>query len=57
LVEENVKKKKQRKWIRYERKHSMEFKQFLIEHGIKHIVARIKHPQTNGKIERFFGGG
>ncbi len=33
----------------------MEFKQFLTEHGIKHIVARVKHSQTNGKIERFFG--
>lgn len=31
------------------------FKEFLDEHGIKHIVARVKHPQTNGKIERFFG--
>ncbi len=135
LVEENMKKKKQRKWVRYERAHSMslwqgdwklinlngeekwiiafmddasrvvtccgvfdeattentikvlrrgfaeygipdeiltdhgtqsvpsrnrdsashKFKQFLAEHGVRHIVARIKHPQTNGKIERFFG--
>ena len=135
LVEENMKKKKQRKWVRYEREHSMSlwqgdwkqvtingevkqiiafmddasrlitcygvfdeattdntikvlkkgfseygkpneiltdhgiqfvpsknrekadhrFKDFLEENGIKHIVARIKHPQTNGKIERFFG--
>ena len=31
------------------------FKQFLAEHGMKHVVARVKHPQTNGKIERFFG--
>jgi putative transposase len=31
------------------------FKAFLELNGIKHIVARIKHPQTNGKIERFFG--
>jgi len=30
------------------------FKEFLDSYGIKHIVARIKHPQTNGKIERFF---
>ncbi|MBO8182866.1 MAG: transposase [Archaeoglobus sp.] len=135
LVEENMEKKKQRKWVRYEREHSMslwqgdwkmihlngeekwmiafmddasriitcfgvfdsattentikvlkegfaeygipdeiltdhgtqfvpsrkrdeakhKFKQFLAEHRIKHVVARIKHPQTNGKIERFFG--
>ena len=31
------------------------FKEFLELNGIKHIVARVKHPQTNGKIERFFG--
>jgi putative transposase len=31
------------------------FKDFLNQHEIKHIVARVKHPQTNGKIERFFG--
>jgi putative transposase len=31
------------------------FKEFLDFYGIKHIIARIKHPQTNGKIERFFG--
>jgi putative transposase len=31
------------------------FKEFLDKHEIKHIVARVKHPQTNGKIERFFG--
>jgi putative transposase len=31
------------------------FKAFLDQHDIKHIVARVKHPQTNGKIERFYG--
>ncbi len=31
------------------------FKKFLDKNGVKHIVARINHPQTNGKIERFFG--
>ncbi|MBE8540507.1 IS481 family transposase [Geoglobus acetivorans] len=31
------------------------FKEFLKENGIRHIVARVNHPQTNGKIERFFG--
>ena len=31
------------------------FPEFLRQHGIKHILARVQHPQTNGKIERFFG--
>ena len=31
------------------------FKEFLDQHGIKHIVARVKHLQINGKIERFYG--
>ena len=31
------------------------FREFLAENGVEHIVARINHPQTNGKIERFFG--
>ncbi|HIH70411.1 MAG TPA: transposase family protein [Methermicoccus shengliensis] len=30
------------------------FKEFLVENGVKHIVARINHPQTNGKIEKFY---
>jgi len=28
---------------------------FLAENGIKHIIGRVNHPQTNGKIERFYG--
>jgi len=31
------------------------FGDFLDQHNIKHILAGIKHPQTNGKIEQFFG--
>ena len=31
-----------------------EFQRFLSEKGIKHIRARIKHPQSNGKVERLF---
>lgn len=30
------------------------FGKFLIDHGIKHIRSRVSHPQTNGKVERFF---
>ena len=31
------------------------FTQFCENNKIKHILARIHHPQTNGKIERWFG--
>lgn len=31
------------------------FTLFCDEQGIKHILGRIHHPQTNGKIERWFG--
>ena len=30
------------------------FKTFLVRHGIKQILCRIKHPQSNGKIEKWF---
>ena len=30
------------------------FQEFLKEHKIKHIPCKIKHPQTNGKIEKWF---
>jgi putative transposase len=32
-----------------------DFQRFLEANGIEHILARVKHPQTCGKIERFFG--
>ncbi len=31
-----------------------QFQRFLDKHGIMHIVGRVKHPQTNGKIERWY---
>jgi putative transposase len=31
------------------------FQQTLKHHGIQHIKTRVYHPQTNGKIERWFG--
>lgn len=31
-----------------------EFQKFLMERSIKHIKARVKHPQSNGKVERLF---
>lgn len=31
------------------------FTQWCIDREIKHILGRIHHPQTNGKIERWFG--
>ena len=32
-----------------------EFQEFLKLNGIKHIKCKIKHPQSNGKIEKWFG--
>jgi putative transposase len=40
-------------WNRDLSHHS--FKDFLDKNNINHIIARVKHPQTNGKIERWFG--
>lgn len=31
------------------------FEEFCKERNIKHILGRVHHPQTNGKIERWFG--
>jgi len=31
------------------------FTKWCEERGIKHILGRVHHPQTNGKIERWFG--
>lgn len=36
-------------------KWDSDFKQHLGRYGIKPILARVKHPQTNGKLERWFG--
>jgi len=32
-----------------------QFEQYLADKGIKHILCRVNHPQTNGKLERFYG--
>jgi putative transposase len=32
-----------------------QFEQYLADNGIKHILTRVNHPQTNGKLERFYG--
>lgn len=32
-----------------------QFTQWCEQHGIRHILGRVHHPQTNGKIERWFG--
>ena len=32
-----------------------QFERYLAEQGIKHILCRVNHPQTNGKLERFYG--
>lgn len=30
------------------------FERYLVENGIRQILSRVSHPQTNGKVERFF---
>jgi len=32
-----------------------QFEQYLADNGIKHILCRVNHRQTNGKLERFCG--
>jgi len=32
-----------------------QFEAYLAEQDIKHILCRVNHPQTNGKLERFYG--
>jgi putative transposase len=32
-----------------------QFEAYLAEQGIKHLLCRVNHPQTNGKLERFYG--
>jgi putative transposase len=32
-----------------------QFEAYLAEQGIKHVLCRVNHPQTNGKLERFYG--
>jgi putative transposase len=32
-----------------------QFEQHLADREIKHILCRVNHPQTNGKLERFYG--
>ncbi len=30
------------------------FEHYLMKHKIKHVLSRVHHPQTNGKVEKFF---
>jgi putative transposase len=41
--------------VRNDGSWNSDFKNHLEKYGIKPILARMKHPQTNGKLERFFG--
>ena len=35
--------------------HKSKFREFCKSKEIKQILCRVKHPQSNGKIERWFG--
>ncbi len=37
------------------KKGASEFEKRLVELEINHILARVRHPQTNGKLERLHG--
>jgi len=37
------------------RRGATAFEKFLVASGIHHVLSGVGHPQTNGKIERFFG--
>ena len=39
----------------YKRDGASEFEKELVVLGIRHMLARVNHPQTNGKLERFHG--
>ena len=39
----------------YKTRGATEFEKTLVQLEIKHILARVNHPQTNGKLERFHG--
>ena len=39
----------------FKKKGATAFEAALVEMGIKHRLARVNHPQTNGKLERFHG--
>lgn len=39
----------------YKTRGATEFEKTLVQLEIKHILARVGHPQTNGKLERFHG--
>lgn len=39
----------------YKTRGATEFEKTLVQLGIRHILARVNHPQTNGKLERFHG--
>jgi putative transposase len=39
----------------YKEKGITEFEEYLVNNDIRHILARVSHPQTNGKLERFYG--